>query len=127
MLKFILLWLPMPVIAIINAVLRETLFAKSFSQKAAHQLSTVTILIFLGIYIYIILNRWRLENFSQAVWTGVIWCMLTIIFEFTLGFAAKKSLSEIIKAYDILNGELWVLVPIFLLSAPALFYYFLSK
>jgi hypothetical protein len=52
--------------------MRELLFVKNFGEQTAHKLSTLTIIIFLGIYIYFILDKWRLESISQAVLDRII-------------------------------------------------------
>jgi len=116
----------MPVIAVLNALIRQFLFVKNYGEKAAHQISTITLIIFLGIYLYFVLNRWRLESISQAMWTGILWCFLTIIFEIGLGLASGKTFSEMLKAYDLFSGELWVFVPLFILIVPVLFYFFMK-
>jgi hypothetical protein len=112
----------MPVIAILNAIVRELLFVKNYGEKAAHQLSTITLIILLGIYVMIILGKYRIVSFSQAVWTGVLWCLLTLTFEFSLGFFSGATLDEMLRAYDLFSGQLWVLVPFFILIAPVLHY-----
>ena len=117
----------MPVIAIINAAIRELLFVKNFSEQTVHKLSTLTIIIFLGIYIYFILEKWRLVSLSQAVITGLLWMFLTVIFEFSIGFAGKKEFSEMIKAYDITTGNLWILVPLFMFAAPVIYFKFIQQ
>jgi hypothetical protein len=127
MLKYFLLWLPMPVIAIMNAAIRELLFVKNFSEQTAHKLSTLTIIIFLGIYIYFILDKWRLESLPQAVLTGLLWMVLTVVFEFSIGFAGNKEFSEMIKAYDVTTGNLWILVPLFMFAAPVIYFKFIQQ
>jgi hypothetical protein len=40
----------MPLLAILNATVREKYFKNNLSELAAHQLSTVTLIILIGIY-----------------------------------------------------------------------------
>jgi glucose uptake protein GlcU len=122
MFKYFLLWLPMPFIAILNAIIRELLFVKNLGESTAHQISTATLLLFLGFYIFIVLNKWRLVSTNQAVLTGVLWSFLTILFEFSIGFASNKNFSELIQAYNLLSGNLWALVPLFMLVSPVLYF-----
>jgi hypothetical protein len=122
MFKYFLLWLPMPFIAILNAIIRELLFVKNLGESTAHQISTATLLLFLGFYIFIVLNKWRLVSTNQAVLTGVLWSFLTILFEFSIGFASNKNFSELIQAYDLLSGNLWALVPLFMLVSPVIYF-----
>jgi len=122
MFKYFLLWLPMPLIAIINATVREIFFTMRFDEKTAHQYSTITILILLAIYIYFVFNKWSPESFLQSVGIGIMWCILTVAFEFGLGLANNQTTTEIMQAYDLTGGNLWALVPLFLLISPTMFY-----
>jgi hypothetical protein len=59
-LRFLLFWVPMPLIAILNAGIREKIFTKIFKDLICHQLSTLTLMILLkgrvwGIFILFIL------------------------------------------------------------------------
>lgn len=127
MLKYLIIWLGMPFIAILNATIREILFVKSLNEKAAHRLSVLTIIILLSVYLCFILNKYRFENLSQAMWTGIMWVVLTVGFEFSLGALRKRPLSELLSAYNIFSGDLWLLVPSFILIAPILFYKYFQK
>jgi hypothetical protein len=49
--KYILLWLPMVLIAIFNGLLRESVYGPFMSELRAHQVSTLTAIIFFGVYI----------------------------------------------------------------------------
>ena len=60
---------------------------------------------------------------GQAIWIGVMWLALTLIFEFTMVLVfMRKPLSEALQSYNIFQGELWPLVLIFILIIPAVFY-----
>ncbi len=44
-LRFLLFWVPMPLIDILNARIREKIFTKIFNDFICHQLSTLTLTI----------------------------------------------------------------------------------
>jgi hypothetical protein len=117
----------MPVIAVINAIIREMFLTSNYGEKTAHQLSTITLIILLGVYIYFVLTKWKTKNFRQSVWAGMLWGFLTIMFETVLAFASDQPLSEILESYDFSEGNLWVFVPIFLLTAPMLYHIIFNK
>ena len=119
-LKQILFWLPMIVIAFTNATLRELVIKKSYNEFQAHQLSTVTLIILCSIYIWFIYPFLGIQDMRQAFITGGIWTLMTIAFEFFLGRLAKKSWEELFRNYNLLDGHLWVIFLFCLFLLPAL-------
>lgn len=112
-------WFGMPLIAILNATTREKIYKNTFDELVAHQISTVTLIILIGIYTWLISFGWKLETAGQALIIGSIWLILTILFEF--GFVhlvMKYSWARLFNDYNILKGRIWVLIPIWTLIAP---------
>ena len=60
--KYILAWVPMVLIAIANAVVRETCYGKHLSELQAHQISTATGVLLFGAYIWVLIRIWRPES-----------------------------------------------------------------
>ena len=112
LIKYFLFWLPMIILAFANATLRELVFIKHFSESAAHQLSTLSLIIFCAIYTWFILPSLNIQNTVQAFLAGLIWVILTIAFEFALGRLTNKSWEFLLADYNLLAGRIW---PIFLL------------
>ncbi len=53
------------------------------------------------------------------IYVGLYWVILTISFEFMMGvFIMKKPFSELLNAYDVTTGNLWLLVVITVGFAP---------
>lgn len=126
--RYILAWLPMVAIAILNGILREQTYGKTLSESRAHQLSTITGIVLLGTYIWIVTSLLGFESFIQAVIVGCLWLGLTIAFEFLFGhFVAKHSWTDLLADYNLLAGRLWPLVLIWVAIAPVLFYRFLNR
>ena len=119
-LKQILLWLPMIVIAFTNAMLRELIIKKYFNEFHAHQLSTITLIILCSIYIWFIYTLLGVHNLRQAFLIGGLWTLMTIGFEFILGRLTKKSWEDLFRNYNLLDGHLWVIFLFCLFLLPAL-------
>lgn len=110
-------------IAIGNGVLREAWLKKHFSEPRAHQLSTLLLLVFLALYIGAVLRAWPPASAKQALAIGVAWVVLTVAFETLLGrYGSGRPWGDLWGDYDLLAGKIWILVPLWLLSAPSVFY-----
>jgi hypothetical protein len=112
-------WCGAAAIGVANAALREAAFG-DLGELRAHQLSTVTLLVFLAAYMWAV-ERWReLPSTRTAVQVGVLWAGLTVLFEFVLGlYVAKQPLSELLDAYNVAAGRGWALVPLWMAVGPA--------
>jgi len=123
-LTYIIAWILMVVIAIGNGILRESVFAEHLNELQAHQISTVTIILFFGIYIWILLRVRRPESGSQALTIGLLWLGLTVVFEFLFGhFIMGHPWSRLFHDYNIFAGRLWIIVLIWISIAPYLIYH----
>ena len=123
-LKHFLLWLPMIAIAFANATLRELFFIKHFSDLRAHQLSTLTLMLLCAIYIWLVFPKLNIQNAPQALFIGLVWLLLTVAFEFSLGRLTNKSWDYLLRDYNILAGRIWLLFLLCLFLLPYLFYFF---
>ena len=73
LLKYVLAWFPMVPIAIANGAIRQGWYAQHLGELAAHQVSTLTAIVLLGAYIWLIARRWPAESGTQAVLVGLLW------------------------------------------------------
>ena len=117
-----ILWLPMILIAFINATLREFVFINIMNELRAHQMSTITLSIFCAIYVWYIFPFMKLENVTQALMVGFVWVILTAGFEFTLGIFLKKRMSVIFRDYNLKEGRLWPAFLLWLFILPFIFF-----
>jgi hypothetical protein len=119
---YTLAWIPMVFIAIANAILRQSVYGPSMSELTAHQVSTLTGITLLGIYIWALTRKWRIPSAPQAISIGLIWLALTIAFEFLFGhFAMGLSWSRLLHDYNILDGRLWIFFLLWITVAPYIF------
>lgn len=123
MLTYILAWFPMVVIAIINGGIREKVYRQHVGELRAHQISSLTGVILFGIYIYGVIRIWTPDSSMQAIEIGLYWFLMTIVFEFGFGhFVMHHSWPKLFADYNLRRGRVWILVLLWVLFAPALFY-----
>ncbi|HEX2533754.1 MAG TPA: hypothetical protein VHK69_08460 [Chitinophagaceae bacterium] len=122
MLFYLLTWIPMLLLAVANGLLREFFFRKFLEEGPAHQLSTGTLLLFFAFYIRWVTSVRPPASAGQAIWVGIGWLLLTLAFEFGFGRARGHSWDTLLADYNLLQGRLWVLIPLWVALAPWLFY-----
>lgn len=122
MLKYFFAWFPMLVIAVINGTLRDLGYKKYTTALAAHQISTLSLIIFFAFYIFFIIRKFPPENPLQAINIGILWVILTLIFEFGFGLYRGNTFNSLLSEYNIFKGKLWILIPLWIAIAPYLFY-----
>lgn len=127
MLPYLLAWFPMLLLAVANGILREVVIKKYTGDFAAHQLSTVTLLLLFAVYIGFVVAKFSPSSALQAVFVGVLWVALTLLFEFGFGRYRGNSWTTLLAEYNLLEGRLWALVPLWVLIAPYLFYQLFHK
>ncbi len=118
-LRTILFWFPMVFIAILNGIIRDSVYQKYTRELTAHQISTFTAIILFGIYIWLIIPFLNFQSANQAIAVGLIWLGLTIAFEFIFGhFVAGHPWEKLVADYKIWEGRLWIFILIWTLIAP---------
>ena len=122
MIKYFLLWFPMLLIAVINGAARDLFYIKYTGELAGHQISTFTLIILFGIYISFMIKKYPPTSIKYALKIGMLWLVLTLIFEFGFGFARGAPVETLFLQYDIFNGRLWILIPVWVTIAPFFFY-----
>jgi len=121
--KYILAWFPMIFIAIANGLFREKFLANHLSELRAHQLSTVSMIALFGVYVWILFKIWEPMSTGQAIIIGLIWLVLTVVFEFLFGhYVAGHSWNKLLYDYNILKGRIWILILIWITIAPYIIY-----
>jgi len=121
-----LAWLPMPVLAIVNAALRELVLQPWLGETLAQPLSGVTLVATLAVYAGVVFRRAVTGARAGAAWVlGLIWAGLTLIFEYALLATSQDAplakLAHALSPAAIQAGNLFALAVIFVLFAPRLF------
>lgn len=121
--KYFLAWFPMILVAIINGLFREKFIVNYVSELRAHQLSTVSMILLFGGYVWTLFKIWMPSSVNQTIQIGLLWLVLTVLFEFLFGhYVAKHSWSKLLHDYNLLEGRVWVLVLIWITVAPYIVY-----
>jgi hypothetical protein len=121
--RYVLAWLPMVLIAILNGALRESWYRKFLGELHAHQLSTLTGAVLFAVYIWALSRLWPLASGRQALAVGVIWLAMTVCFEWLFGhFVAGPSWRRLLQDYNICAGRVWVMLLLWVTVAPYVFY-----
>ena len=119
--RYVLAWVPMVAIAVVNGTLRQAWYGRHLSELRAHQVSTLTALLLLGLYMRWVIRRWPPRSTAQALGIGGLWLVLTLAFEFLFGhYVAGHSWTRLAADYDLLAGRLWPLVLLWVAMAPYL-------
>ena len=122
-LKYAAAWLLMPIIGIINGVIRQYGYGSALGELRAHQVSTGTGIVLFGLYIWALTLLWKIRSSGEAIAIGLMWLLLTIAFEFLFGhYIIKHPWSRLLHDYNIFEGRLWVLVLLWVTLAPYVFY-----
>jgi hypothetical protein len=109
--KYILAWIPMVFIAILNGVMRQDGYGRYMPELAAHQISCATGVGLFFLYTLFLSRHWPIANNRQAVMIGGSWLILTVAFEFAFGlYVAGHPLSRLLQDYNITEGRLWPVV-----------------
>lgn len=107
-------------LAITNGIARQAIYEGHVGDLQAHQVSTATLLAVFALYVWMLQRRWPIQTARTALAIGAAWAVLTLTFEFGFGhYVVGQSWAELLEAYNLANGRLWVLVPLWTLVAPA--------
>jgi hypothetical protein len=123
LLRYLVGWVGMVFIAIFNGILRGVAFVPLVSELAAHQISCVTGVLLFFIVAMIYNRKWSIGTERQALLIGLMWVILTPIFEFIFGtFVMGQPLDYLINDYNLLAGRAWSLVLLAIFLIPTVVY-----
>ena len=115
---WLLAWLGLSALAVVNGIARDALYLERLGERRAHQVATVVLLLLMLGYTWLVHQRWPLPGQGAAWQVGLVWLVLTVAFEVGLGRLQGRSWAELLASYDLLSGNLWVLVPLATLVLP---------
>lgn len=121
--KYLISWIPGIPIAIVNGIIRTSLYTQFLPELRAHQLTTVSFIVLFGIYVWFVLKWLKLSSTQEAFQLGLTWLILTISFELLFGhFVMGHSWTSLFHDYNLLAGRVWVLVLVWIATAPIIFH-----
>lgn len=112
----------MAVLAVINGVFRELVLVPRVGDYPGHVASTALLVAAILLVSFAYFSRTPIEyGRIELVGVGVLWTVLTVGFEFVVGWAEGTPVSVTLGQYDVLAGQVWIAVPLALLVSPLLF------
>lgn len=121
-------WVLLAMLAVANGAFRELVLIPRVGEYPAHVLSTGLLLAIIIVVSFAFFSRSATAyTRTELVLVGVAWAALTVGFEFVVGALEGTPVSETLAQYDVLAGQVWVLVPLTLLVAPPVFGRYLAR
>ncbi len=118
--RWVAAWLGGSVLGVANGVVRELAYKDRVGETTANQLSAVSLVALLAAYFWFLQRRWPIRGTREALEIGATWAVLTVLFEFGFGhYVDRKSWAELLENYDVTEGNLWVVVLLWILVGPA--------
>jgi hypothetical protein len=121
--KYLVAWFVMLLVSIANGAIRDFTYGKYMGELAAHQLSTASGIVLLGIVIRGFVRRYPSSSGRQAISIGLLWVALTVAFEFLFfHYVAGHSWSVLLANYNVFKGRVWIAVLVWVATAPYVFF-----
>lgn len=119
--RLIMVWLALVVGAILNGTFRVAVLIPEFGDATAHILSSLMLSAIILVITYVTFPLLRITTAAAAWRAGLIWLLLTLLFEFGFGhFIAGKPWSVLVEDYNVAAGRIWVLIVVVTASSPRL-------
>jgi len=120
LIKSILIWFSILPLAILNGGLRDKIIAHIIGIEYARPISALTLCLLIFLVSLLFIPKLGKGIRKDYIFMGLLWILLTIIFETGMNLSLGNSYEEIIATYNITTGNLWLLVVIFIGIVPYL-------
>lgn len=115
-------------VAVGNGMLRGASYGKRVSELTAHQISTVSGIVFTGVVVYFASCAWPLNSPTQAWVIGISLLVLTVSFEFIFRhYVARHAWDRLLHDYNPLAGRVWFAFLTLVVAMPYIFYKTMPK
>lgn len=105
----------------VAGVCRETILIDRVGEYTGHVLLTATLVVAIIVVAALYFGNTSIAyTHAELVAVGAGWAVLTVGFEFLVGFLEETPPSETIAQCNVLAGQVWAVVPLTLLFAPLL-------
>lgn len=119
--RYAAVWFVFLFLAIVNGTVRDFVYKPWVGEHRSQQVSVVIAILLFAAVMVLAHKRWAFESAGQAWTVGVAWMLATVAFEIVLvRWIGGKPWSAVRAHYDLLSGNLWVLVLVALLVLPTL-------
>jgi hypothetical protein len=119
LIKAIGIWFIIVILAILNGAIREKLLTPNIGSSVALPLSGLLLSILIVSVAFATVPFFGSPESKTYIFTGVIWFVLTLSFEFLFGhYIAGKPWHEIIQVFNIKKGDLFIVALFATLISP---------
>ena len=120
-LKAVGCWALLVVLAILNGLLRETALIPVLGATAGQLMSGLLLSLLIFLVAWLAIPQFGALRASQYGFIGLLWLAMTVAFEFGFGhWIAGAPWHQLLAAYNVFKGNLWVLVLMVTLISPYL-------
>ena len=120
-LKAGMIWVIIALFAIINGIFRENVLVSILGENIAISVSGITLSIIIFIVTYISFPLFGKHHALTYFFIGLQWVIMTLLFEFLFGhYVIGKPWSAIFQIFNIMRGNLFIIVLIVSLFSPLL-------
>jgi hypothetical protein len=118
LLKSVLVWAAILVLAILNGLLRDMVLVHALGPTSARLVSGI-VLCAVIVAAAAQAAPWHGKLAPRSFWLiGALWLVLTLLFETAVGYAQHRSWQRLLDAYTLQDGNLWPLILVTTLIAP---------
>ena len=112
-------WLMQILVAGFNFfVLMNLIYEPMWGYLAAHQIGMTTRILINFIFAYFVLLYSEDYNYKDLIVVGILWLLLTVIFEWGGSIAIGRPVEEILAGWNIFAGYMWPYVLLSYLLSP---------
>ena len=118
-LKASMIWIIIALLAILNGIFRENVLVSNLGQSTATSVSGITLCLIVFIVTYISFPLFGRHHALTYFFIGLQWVLMTLLFELFFGhYIMGKSWSDILQVFNIMKGNLFIIVLIVSLFSP---------
>lgn len=100
-------------------VLMNLIYEPSWGPLLAHQIGMSTRIVYIFVFAYFLLRFVKEYNTSDLVHVGILWLVLTLLFEWAGSLVIGRPVEEILIGWNVFAGYMWPYVLLaYLLSNP---------
>ncbi len=100
-------------------VLMTLIYEPSWGPLLAHQIGMSTRIVYIFVFAYFLLRFVKEYNTSDLVHVGILWLVLTLLFEWAGSLVIGRPVEEILIGWNVFAGYMWPYVLLaYLLSNP---------
>ncbi len=118
-LKASMIWIIIALLAILNGIFRENVLISNLGQSMAISVSGITLCLIVFIVTYVSFPLFGRHHALTYFFIGLQWVLMTLLFELFFGhYIMGKSWSDILQVFNIMKGNLFIIVLIVSLFSP---------